>query len=381
MQLEFPTCGSVGRKNFGSNSVLTGGIAVRMRYHGHFIWSGFSNRISENARVPHIQMNAEHLEVLHGMQDFVGQNLQFLGETEKVWQPTDFLPDLTREDWREQVQALREPAMQLSDETLVVLVGDMVTEEALPNYAISLNLIARDQEGDSDEPWAKWMRGWVAEENRHGDLLNAFLRLTGRVDIRSIEVTVHHLLSAGFNPEAQKNLYAGLVYTSFQERATKISHHNVGKLAAQNGDENLAKICRKIAGDESRHEQFYTRLMGEVMKLDPHGGMLIFRDLMRGVIAMPGRNMTDGKDPDLFEHFAEVAQRTGVYTIHDYTDILNHLIREWDVKNLPLSGAAAAAQDALCKQAERLASMADLMTKKIARQPRTKFSWIYDREA
>jgi len=321
------------------------------------------------------------IELLRSLGNVVEENLSLLLPIEKAWQPTDYLPDLTQPDWHEQMLRFRESAEALTDEVLVVLVGDMVTEEALPNYAISLNLIARDQEGNSDEPWAKWMRGWVAEENRHGDLLNAFLRLTGRVDIRSIEVTVHHLLSEGFNPEAQKNLYAGLVYTSFQERATKISHHNVGKLAAQNGDENLAKICRKIAGDESRHEQFYTRLMGEVMKLDPEGGMLIFRDLMRGVIAMPGRNMTDGKDPDLFEHFAEVAQRTGVYTIHDYTDILNHLITEWGVRDLPLSGEAADAQECLCKQAERLASMADLVTRKVARQPRCKFSWIYDRTA
>jgi len=307
--------------------------------------------------------------------------LSLLLPIEKAWQPTDYLPDLAQPDWQEQMLRFRESAQELTDEVLVVLVGDMVTEEALPSYAIALNLIAQDKEGTSDEPWAKWMRGWVAEENRHGDLLNAFLRLTGRVNMHSIEVTVHHLLSAGFNPESQQNLYAGLVYTSFQERATKISHHNVGKLAGQNGDENLAKICRKIAGDESRHEQFYTRLMGEVMKRDPNGGMLIFRDLMRGVIAMPGRNMNDGHDPDLFEHFAEVAQRIGVYTIHDYTDILNHLIAEWDVKNLPLSGEAADAQETLCKQAERLASMADLVTRKVARQPRNQFSWIYNRTA
>jgi acyl-[acyl-carrier-protein] desaturase len=319
------------------------------------------------------------IELLRSLGHVVEENLSLLLPIEKAWQPTDYLPDFAQPDWHEQMLRMRESAQELTDEVLVVLVGDMVTEEALPNYAISLNLIAQDKEGDSDEPWAKWMRGWVAEENRHGDLLNAFLRLTGRVDMRTIEVTVHHLLSAGFNPESQQNLYAGLVYTSFQERATKISHHNVGKLAGQNGDENLAKICRKIAGDESRHEQFYTRLMGEVMKRDPEGGMLIFRDLMRGVIAMPGRNMTDGHDPDLFEHFAEVAQRIGVYTIHDYTDILNHLITEWDVKHLSLSGEAADAQEALCKQAERLASMADLVTRKIGRQPRNKFSWIYDR--
>ena len=36
----------------------------------------------------------------------------------------------------------------ISDELLVVLVGDMVTEEALPSYSIALNGLVRDEEGD-----------------------------------------------------------------------------------------------------------------------------------------------------------------------------------------------------------------------------------------
>lgn len=321
------------------------------------------------------------VELLRSLQNVVEENLSLLLPVEEAWQPTDFLPDLTQPNWVEQVTGFRESAMQLSDEVLVVLVGDMVTEEALPNYAISLNLIAEDKEGTSPEPWAKWMRGWVAEENRHGDLLNAFLRLTGRVDMRSIEVSIHNLLSAGFNPKSNQDIYSGLVYTSFQERATKVSHANVGRMAAKNGDENLARICRKIAGDESRHEQFYTRMMREVMKRDPERGVLVFQKLMRGVIAMPGRLMYDGKDPDLFEHFALVAQRIGVYTVSDYADILEHLVKTWGVGDLPVSGAAAAAQEFLCEQPARLGRMAEGIAKKNAKEPPTKFSWIHDRTA
>ncbi len=321
------------------------------------------------------------IELLRSLRPVVEENLSLLLPVEDAWQPTDYLPNLTGADWVEQMAGFRESSLQLTDEVLVVLVGDMVTEEALPNYAISLNLIAEDREGTSPEPWARWMRGWVAEENRHGDLLNAFLRLTGRVDMRSIEVSIHNLLAAGFNPKSQQDIYAGLVYTSFQERATKISHANVGRMATKNGDENLARICRKIAGDESRHEQFYTRMMREVMKCDPARGVLVFQKLMRGVIAMPGRLMNDGKDPDLFEHFAEVAQRIGVYTVIDYADILQHLVSTWGVADLPVTGAAAAAQEFLCEQPARLYRMADGITKKNARAPTNKFSWIYDREA
>lgn len=322
----------------------------------------------------------EHLEILRSLQSVVAENLSLLGEIDTMWQPTDFLPDLTGEDWREQIEGFRMLAADLSDEVLVVLVGDMVTEEALPSYAMQLNHIAQDTDGDSPLPWAKWLRGWTAEENRHGDLLNAYLRLTGRVDMRAIEVTVQHLVDNGFNPRTNPDPYNGLVYTSFQERATKISHRNVGKMAMKNGDKNLDRICAKIAGDESRHEAFYTRMMGEVMKRDPAGGVLSFRRMIRSIISMPGRLMYDGKDADLFDHFAVVAQKLGVYTVHDYADILAHLVKTWDIANLSLTGNAASAQDYLCRQPERLASMADRLGENLSTQPPASFSWIYDRK-
>ncbi len=319
------------------------------------------------------------VELLRSLQSVVEENLSLLLPIDQAWQPTDYLPDLTKDNWHDQILAFREPALHLNDEILVVLVGDMVTEEALPSYAIALNLIAQDTEGTSPEPWAKWMRGWVAEENRHGDLLNAFLRLTGRVDMRAVEVTIHHLLNGGFSPRMQGDPYAGLVYTSFQERATKISHANVGRLAGAAGDENLARICRKIAADESRHEQFYTRMMREVMQRDPARGLVVFRDMMRRVIAMPGRNMTDGKDPDLFDRFATVAQRLGVYTALDYAEILEHLVETWDVAKLPVSGPAAEAQEFLCELGGRLEKLAEAVTRRSARQLPTPVSWIHDR--
>jgi acyl-[acyl-carrier-protein] desaturase len=319
--------------------------------------------------------------LLHSLEGVVTDNLSLLTPVAEAWQPTDFLPDLTRADWPEQIARFREQSQQLSDEVLVVLVGDMVTEEALPNYAISLNLIARDYVGTSADPWAKWMRGWTAEENRHGDLLNAFLRLTGRVDMRSVEITVHNLIAGGFDPRSRQDPYAGLIYTSFQERATKISHANVGRIAVRIGDENLARICQKIAADESRHEQFYTRMMAEVMDRDPERGVLIFRDMMRHLIAMPGRLMSDGQDPDLFERFAAVAQRLGVYTVNDYAEVVRHLVARWNVATRKLSGPAAAAQEFLCLLADRLESVAENVSKKVALEPPTRFSWINNRTA
>src|SRR5688572_4430342 len=321
------------------------------------------------------------IELLQSRQSQVEENLSLVAPVDKAWQPTDFLPDLTAPDWREQVAAFREPAQALTDDVLVVLVGDMVTEEALPNYAVMLNLLARDGTGDSPDPWALWLRGWTSEENRHGDLLNAFLRLTGRVDMRAVEVTVHHLLNNGFDPRVAGDMYAGLVYTAFQERATKISHLNVGKLAGGEGNVALDGICKRISGDEARHETFYTRAMGAVLDQDPEGGLITAGKMLRRVIAMPGRLMYDGKDPDLFDHFSIVAQRLGVYTVRDYADIVRHLVATWNIGGRSVSGKAARAQEFLCKHAERVDAQADAVAERIAKEPRVPFSWIHDRNA
>jgi acyl-[acyl-carrier-protein] desaturase len=320
-------------------------------------------------------------EVLRGLEPFVRENLALLLPVEKAWQPSDYLPDMAAMDWRDQLKALREPAGALSDGVLVVLVADMVTEEALPSYSVALNILAEDYDGTSDRAWAKWLRGWTAEENRHGDLLNAYLRLTGRVDMRAVEVTVHHLLNNGFEARTYPDLYGGLVYTAFQERATKVSHNNVGKLAGNEGEAALLRICQKIAGDEARHEAFYTAVMGKVMDQDPAGGLVTMMTMLRRVIAMPGRLMFDGQDPDLFEHFAGVAQRLGVYTADDYAAIVEHLVKTWDVAGRSVSGKAARAQDYLCTHAEKCRGVAARIAEGAAKQPPTAFSWISGRTA
>jgi acyl-[acyl-carrier-protein] desaturase len=329
----------------------------------------------------HKPINLDQLAVLTGLRDQVDARLKLLTDIDKIWQPTDFLPDLTGDDWQDKIQDLRASARNISDELLVVLVGDMVTEEALPNYSVSLNIMARDNLGDDVHPWALWLRGWTAEENRHGDLLNAYLRLTGRVDMRSVEVTVHYLITRGFNPQTYPDPYNGLIYTSFQERATRVSHQNVAKLAAQQGDANLANMCSRIAGDEARHAMFYGDMMGHVIDQDPQGGILAFRTMMKTLIAMPGRHMYDGVEPSLFDKFSVVAQRTGVYTIFDYAEIIEHLVEKWRIGERSVSGPAAKAQEYLCRQPARYRSLAEQVSQIVKDQPASKFSWIHGRQA
>lgn len=320
------------------------------------------------------------MDMMESLQDHVASHLSLLAPVDQSWQPTDYLPDLTAEDWSEQLARFREVARHLPDELLVVLVGNMVTEEALPNYAISLERIAKDASGMDDTPWALWLRGWTAEENRHGDLLNAYLRLSGRVDMKAVERTVHHLIRNGFSDGTGGEPYGGLIYAAFQERATRMTHGNLGRLAAARGEENLATICRKIAADETRHEVFYTKVVSELFDRDPEGAVLAYRTMLRRLIAMPGSRMTDGRDPDLFDHYAAVTQRTGVYTTRDYASVIRHLNEAWGLAGRSCSGKAAKAQEYLCRQPERYEDLAGEIEARAAERPPAAFSWIHGRD-
>uniref|UniRef100_A0A6U3RQ88 Acyl-[acyl-carrier-protein] desaturase n=1 Tax=Ditylum brightwellii TaxID=49249 RepID=A0A6U3RQ88_9STRA len=332
----------------------------------------------------------KHVEVIEDFSPIVDEMVDnILLETgDKSWQPQEFLPDMAEENWLEEVKDFREQASYLPDDVLVVLIGDMVTEEALPTYQTLLNTFegCDDPTGTTESPWARWSRGWTSEENRHGDLLNKYLYLGGRCDMRSVEVTIQHLITSGFNPGAQKDPYRGFVYTSFQERATKISHGNVGKLAREAGDKNLAQICARIAGDEARHEKAYQRFCTEILKRDPDGLLEVFADMMKGQIVMPAELMTDGKDKDLYKNFSEVAQNLGVYTALDYAEIIKHLVSHWDLENIEgLSSEGERNRDYLCKLPERYRKLAERSMnkkKKVTEDvvPAKSFNWIYGRE-
>ncbi|XP_054817762.1 stearoyl-[acyl-carrier-protein] 9-desaturase 6, chloroplastic-like [Prosopis cineraria] len=298
------------------------------------------------------------IQVFKSLESWASQRvLPLLKPMEQSWQPQDFLPDssLSLEDFNDQVKALRDRMAEIPDEYFVVLVGDMITEEALPTYQTMLNNMdgVRDEMGSS--PWAIWTRSWSAEENRHGDLLRAYLYLSGRVDMLMIEKTIQYLIRNGIDPGFENNPYLGFVYKSFQERSTAISHGNIARLAKEGGDLVLARICGTTAADEKRHENAYTRIVQKLLEVDPNGAMLAIEEMMHKKITMPAHLMYDGQDDHMFQHFSHVAQRLGVYSTNDYADILEFLIGRWRLDKLEgLTSDAKRAQDFMCGLAPRI---------------------------
>ncbi|MBP1614149.1 MAG: desA1 [Bacteroidetes bacterium] len=305
------------------------------------------------------------LEVMH----FLEQNIddfisQYLIPVEKIWQPTDFLPNSQEDTFFEDIRELRELAKELPYDFWVVLVGDTITEEALPTYESWLMEVEGidNVDGEARNGWSKWIRHWTGEENRHGDLLNKYLYLSGRVNMKEIERTTQYLINDGFDIGTGRDPYKNFVYTSFQELATFVSHNGIAELAKKSGNEKLSRICKRIAGDEMRHHHAYSEFVNRIFEVDPSEMMLAFSYMMKQKIVMPAHFLRESgqKISSAFEQFSNSAQRIGVYTTTDYVDIMQKLINKWKIDKIQnLTDEAERARDYLMKLPARMAKISE----------------------
>lgn len=302
------------------------------------------------------------LEVMQFLDSKVDEFVdKFLIPIETIWQPSDFLPDAQSDTFFEDVKEIQEIAKDLPYDFWVAMVGDTITEEALPTYESWL----MDVEGINNverNGWSRWIRQWTSEENRHGDLLNKYLYLSGRVNMREVEITTQHLIADGFDIGTGRDPYKNFVYTSFQELATYISHNRVSQIAKDYGDKKLAKVCKLIAGDEMRHHHAYCEFVDQIFKVDPSEMMLAFQYMMKQKITMPAHFLRESgeKIGTAFEQFSNSAQKLGVYTANDYVEIMQKLIEKWQIDKIGnLTDEAEKARDYLMKLPGRMAKISE----------------------
>jgi acyl-[acyl-carrier-protein] desaturase len=283
-----------------------------------------------------MKLKNTRIEVMHFLaqkiDDIIGE---YLKDINTNWQPSDFLPDSSSEDFMPNVKLLQEQCRELPYDYLAVLVGDVITEEALPTYESWL-MEVDGITGMEPQGWSKWVRMWTAEENRHGDLLNKYLYLSGRINMKQMEISTQHLIADGFDIGTAHDPYKNFVYTSFQELATNISHRRTATMAKQHGNLQLSKMCGVIASDEARHAKAYKSFVTKIFEIDASEMMVAFEDMMRKKIVMPAHFLRQSGEAigTAYTHFSDAAQRLGVYTSLDYTAILESLIEEWNIANI-----------------------------------------------
>lgn len=300
---------------------------------------------------------------------------QYLIPVEKIWQPSDFLPDSESDTFFEDVKELREIAKDLPYDFWVAMVGDTITEEALPTYESWL-MEVEGVDNLERNGWSKWVRQWTGEENRHGDVLNKYLYLSGRVNMREVEMTTQHLINDGFDIGTGKDPYKNFVYTSFQELATYVSHNRVSQIAKKFGDNKLSKMCKMIAGDEMRHHHAYSEFVNQIFKVDPSEMMLAFQYMMKLKITMPAVFLRESgeKIGTAFEEFSNSAQKLGVYTANDYVEIMQKLLDKWSIDKVSgLTDEAEKARDYLMKLPGRMAKISERL---VLTEETKIFKWV-----
>ncbi|EIC70510.1 fatty acid desaturase [Mycobacteroides abscessus M94] len=241
------------------------------------------------------------LELLHELEPVVEENVhRHLGVT-KDWNPHDYVPwsegknykALGGQDWDPEQSKLSEVAK-------IAMITNLLTEDNLPSYhrEIAMNFTM-------DGPWGTWVNRWTAEENRHGIAIRDYLVVTRSVD-----------------PVELEKLRDSVVYVTFQELATRVSHRNTGKACAEPVADELLK---RISTDENLHMIFYRNLVEAGMHIAPDQALKSIHKVLDN-FKMPGYTIPG------FRRNAVTIATGGVYDPQSHLDeVVMPVLRKWRI--------------------------------------------------
>jgi len=272
----------------------------------------------------------------------------------RMWFPSDHLPPDERDDDNSErsLSRLSSRARSIPDAARIALALNLITEEGLPHF----HRLLESHLGNA-APWRDWNYSWTAEEDRHGNILRDYIRDARIVNFRALEEMQFEYISAGFDPDWNRDPYQIFIFTVLQERATQISHQKTYDVC--NMDEPVLKgILQCIAQDEARHYAFYRSVVRELLRVDSEG-VLESAAIVMPRIDMPGFNVPG------FADFADVLRREGVYTAWHYKEIVEECLGYWQIESINAIGdAAQKAQATLLAIPRRLERIARFMDTK-----------------
>jgi acyl-[acyl-carrier-protein] desaturase len=218
---------------------------------------------------------------------------------------------------------------------------NLLTEDNLPYYFRTIEAMF-----GRNSAWGEWGRRWTAEEGRHSIVIRDYLTVTRQIDPVALERARMAQVTCGQVPEPDLP-HDGLVYVTLQELATRIAHHNTGKLL---DDPVGYEVMKRVASDENRHHLFYRDATAAAIELDPSGMVLAIERQVRG-FEMPGTGIVD------FDEHARAIARAGIYDFQVHHDqiLAPVVLRQWGVEGLTgLTDEAEHARDALLGRIERI---------------------------
>ncbi|WP_407663821.1 acyl-ACP desaturase [Mycobacterium shottsii] len=283
-----------------------------------------------------------NLQLLHELQPVVENLLNRHISMFKEWNPHDYVPwsdgknyyALDGQDW--------EPGQsQLTDVAQVAMVQNLLTEDNLPSYhrEIAMNF-------SMDGPWGQWVNRWTAEENRHSTALRDYLVVTRAVDSVELEKLRLEQMTRGFSPgqNQQGDLFAesvfdSVMYVSFQELATRVSHRNTGKAS---NDPIAEQLMARVSHDENLHMIFYRDVSAAGLDIAPNQAMKSVHRILRN-FKMPGFTVPE------FRRKAVIIAVGGIYDprIH-LNEVVMPVLKKWRIfEREDFTGEAAWMRDDL----------------------------------
>ncbi|MBF9521565.1 acyl-ACP desaturase [Mycobacteroides chelonae] len=272
-----------------------------------------------------MQKEFTDLELLHELEPVVEENVhRHLGVT-KDWNPHDYVPwsegknykALGGQDWDPEQSKLSEVAK-------VAMITNLLTEDNLPSYhrEIAMNFTM-------DGPWGTWVNRWTAEENRHGIAIRDYLVVTRSVDPIELEKLRIAQMTSGFSPGQNRqnipfseSLFDSVVYVTFQELATRVSHRNTGKACAEPIADELLK---RISTDENLHMIFYRNMVTAGLEIAPNQAVKAVHKVLDN-FTMPGYTIPG------FRRNAVTIATGGVYDPQSHLDeVVLPVLRKWRI--------------------------------------------------
>ena len=273
----------------------------------------------------------------------------------KEWFPHEYVPwdrgpsVVVDRPWRPEDSGLPQAVRS-------ALFVNLLTEDNLPYYLRDVQRLF----GDNDV-WGQWTRRWTAEEARHSVVIRDYLTLSNAIDPIELERGRMQQMCTAQVPDPPTTAQ-GLVYLALQELATRISHHNTGKLIT---DPAGQEVMKRVAFDENFHYLFYRDLASAAFELDASALTVALEAEVLG-FAMPGTGI-----PDFASHSRAIS-KAGIYDfrVHHEQILVPVVLRHWGIAGLRgLSPEGQRAQASIVAYVDKVGRVASRLSERALEVP------------
>ncbi|MDD4866240.1 MAG: acyl-ACP desaturase [Mycobacterium sp.] len=175
-----------------------------------------------------------------------------------------------------------------------------------------------------EEWWGRWLGRWTAEEHLHAIALREYLVVTREVDpTANEEARVQHVMK-GYRGDMYSQVET-LVYMAFTERSHAVF---CGNLAARVEEPVLAGLVDRIAGDEARHELFFSNLVAHCLDYTRN-------ETVAAIAARAADLQVVGADIDAYRDKVENVAQAGIFGPDQLRRVISDRIAGWGLTDEP----------------------------------------------